>query len=136
MKLFNVPPKEDDECTIVGKRFAIQLRSMTQNQRLLAEKIISDVMYCGRMEKLTEQSNFKPFLPQKPPNRIYSHQPINQVLQSYQSQHLLKPLSVQYHHQSKQQSKQRGTGELKILKTQIDENENIEDFVYYVLSIL
>lgn len=32
----------------------MQLSGMKENQMLLAEKIISDVMYYGRMDKLTE----------------------------------------------------------------------------------
>lgn len=54
MKALNAPLKEDDECDIIGKRFAMQLRCMKENQMFLAEKIISDVMYYGRMDKLTE----------------------------------------------------------------------------------
>jgi len=54
MKALNAPLKEDDECDIIGKRFAMQLRGMKENQMVLAEKIISDVMYYGRMDKLTE----------------------------------------------------------------------------------
>lgn len=55
MKALNTPIKEDDECDIIGKRFAMQLRGMKENQKLLAEKIIGDVMYYGRMDKLTEK---------------------------------------------------------------------------------
>lgn len=54
MKSLNAPLKEDDECDIIGKRFAMQLRGMKESQMFLAEKIISDVMYYGRMDKLTE----------------------------------------------------------------------------------
>lgn len=52
----NTQPVEEDECTVVGKRFAMQLRGMAEQQRILAEKIVSDVMYYGRMGKLTEDS--------------------------------------------------------------------------------
>lgn len=53
MKSLNAPLKEDDECDIIGKRFAMQLRGMKKNQMFLSEKI-SDVMYYGRINKLTE----------------------------------------------------------------------------------
>ncbi|KAL4147839.1 hypothetical protein QTP88_002177 [Uroleucon formosanum] len=54
IKSLSAPMKEDDEYDIIGKRFAMQLRSMKDKQMFLAEKIIGDVMYYGRMEKLTE----------------------------------------------------------------------------------
>jgi len=39
MKSINMPNKDDDdECSIVGKRFAFQLRDMKDDQRFLAEK--------------------------------------------------------------------------------------------------
>ncbi|KAL4104615.1 hypothetical protein QTP88_019909 [Uroleucon formosanum] len=54
IKSLNAPMKEDDEYDIIGKRFVMQLRSMKDKQMFLAEKIIGDVMYYGRMAKLTE----------------------------------------------------------------------------------
>ncbi|KAK7868314.1 hypothetical protein R5R35_013898 [Gryllus longicercus] len=45
---------DDDEFAVVGRRLAFQLRAMREDQRLLAEKIIGDVMYYGRVGRLTE----------------------------------------------------------------------------------
>lgn len=82
LKSLNSSPIIEDECTIVGKRFAIQLRSMTEHQRLISEKIISDVMFYGRMEKLSENSfNYNP------PQNIHHQQVPNYNDQlSYQQQ--------------------------------------------------
>nr|CAD7203211.1 unnamed protein product [Timema douglasi] len=45
-----------DECEIVGKRFEFQLRGMNERQRIIADKLISDVMYYGRLGRLSEDS--------------------------------------------------------------------------------
>nr|CAD7568891.1 unnamed protein product [Timema californicum] len=45
-----------DECEIVGKRFEYQLRGMNERQRIIADKLISDVMYYGRLGRLSEDS--------------------------------------------------------------------------------
>lgn len=49
-------PSEGDESSVIGKRFALQLKGMTEDQRLLSEKIISEVMYYRRIGKLTANS--------------------------------------------------------------------------------
>lgn len=49
-------PKVEDVFDAIGKNVAHKLRGMTQQQRIIAEKIISDVMYHGQMETLTAQS--------------------------------------------------------------------------------
>ncbi|CAG2063878.1 unnamed protein product, partial [Timema podura] len=45
-----------DECVIMGKRFEYQLRGMNERQRIIADKLISDVMYYGRLGRLSEDS--------------------------------------------------------------------------------
>lgn len=118
IKTLNAQPIEDDECSIVGKRFAMQLRGMTDHQKFLAEKIISDVMYHGRMEMLTEDSfkftsgnkpkfNYRPHtLAQQLSPHIMpqSNIPRSQVL--YQ-QHKLEQKSIQQQQQQQQKSLQK-----------------------------
>ncbi|KAF2896756.1 hypothetical protein ILUMI_09416, partial [Ignelater luminosus] len=43
----------EDVFDAIGKNVAHKLRGMSQQQRIIAEKIISDVMYHGQMETLT-----------------------------------------------------------------------------------
>lgn len=79
IKTLNEQPIEEDECTIVGKRFSMQLRGMTEHQKYLAEKIIGDVMYHGRMNMLTEDSykfngGNKPKFNYHPHNQVKEHQ--------------------------------------------------------------
>lgn len=99
IQLLNTPPDQDNECTIVGKRFAFQLQSMTEEQRLIAEKIIADVMYYGRRGKLTENCFNYQNIVDPPKNMsnyqipssnqqfnyqtIHSHQQIPQLQNSY-----------------------------------------------------
>lgn len=49
-------PECNDEYDILGKRIAAHIRNMSRGQRLMAEKIITDVCICGRLEKLTMSS--------------------------------------------------------------------------------
>lgn len=50
------PAKIEDVFDAIGKNVAHKLRGMTHQQRIIAEKIISDVMYHGQMENLTPNS--------------------------------------------------------------------------------
>lgn len=45
---------DEDECSAMGRHFACQLRAMNENQRLLAQRAIADVLYFGRLGKLSE----------------------------------------------------------------------------------
>lgn len=45
---------EDDECVVTGKKLAFQLKRMDDHQRLIAEKLISDIMFYGGLGKLNE----------------------------------------------------------------------------------
>ncbi|KAK5643440.1 hypothetical protein RI129_007285 [Pyrocoelia pectoralis] len=47
----------EDVYDAIGKNVAHKLRGMSQHQRIIAEKIISDVMYHGQMENLTLNSH-------------------------------------------------------------------------------
>lgn len=42
----------EDECDVLAKRWAMQLRQMNSEQKLFAEKLINDVLYEGLMNKL------------------------------------------------------------------------------------
>lgn len=48
--------EDDDECTVAGKRIAFQLRGMEERQKVIAEKLISDVMFYGKLGKLDEDT--------------------------------------------------------------------------------
>jgi hypothetical protein len=50
--------KTDDEFDITGKKLACDLRTMSVQQRVIAEKIFSDVVYYGKLGKLNELSSF------------------------------------------------------------------------------
>lgn len=49
----------DDVFDAIGKNVAHKLRGMSEHQRIIAEKIISDVMYHGQMENLTPQTQLQ-----------------------------------------------------------------------------
>lgn len=49
--------KDEDEYQITGKRIAHQLKKITEPQRIIAEKLISDVIYYARIGKLTEDAS-------------------------------------------------------------------------------
>lgn len=49
----------EDVFDAIGKNVAHKLRGMPQQQRIIAEKIISDVMYHGQMENLTTNSHME-----------------------------------------------------------------------------
>lgn len=53
-KTVNAPPTEDEYSIIMSKSYAMQLRGMTEYQRLLAIEKIEQVMFYGRMGILTE----------------------------------------------------------------------------------
>lgn len=45
---------------VVGKNFAYKLRSMKPQQRIIAEKLIGDVLFFGQLENLTLDFNVGP----------------------------------------------------------------------------
>lgn len=51
--------QSDDEFDLIGKNVAFKLRRMTSRQKILAERLINDVMYNGISELLTSQSSLK-----------------------------------------------------------------------------
>lgn len=53
------PQVEDDKYTVIGKNISIQLKEMVDHQRFIAEKLISDIMFYGRMGKLREDAMVK-----------------------------------------------------------------------------
>ncbi|CAB3247169.1 unnamed protein product [Arctia plantaginis] len=48
--------QRDDEFDVFGKNVAAKLRSMTTQQKMLAEKLINDVVFNGQMEQLSLDS--------------------------------------------------------------------------------
>lgn len=112
IKNLNEQPIEEDECTIVGKRFALQLRGMTDHQKYLAEKIIGDVMYHGRMNMLTEdsyqfKSGNKPNLDDRQTHvhkqSLHLTSQSNRPMPLVQYQQLQQQLYQQQHRQQQQQ---------------------------------
>ena len=47
----------DDEYDAIGKNVAAKLRNMTATQQGIADKIINEVIYLGRFERLTFNTN-------------------------------------------------------------------------------
>ncbi|XP_043063424.1 tigger transposable element derived 5 isoform X1 [Drosophila ficusphila] len=48
------------ECDLIGKRMATHFRQMKPDQRLFAERIISEVLVYGRMDRLSFEARFVP----------------------------------------------------------------------------
>uniref|UniRef100_A0A6P7GIB1 Uncharacterized protein LOC114343021 n=1 Tax=Diabrotica virgifera virgifera TaxID=50390 RepID=A0A6P7GIB1_DIAVI len=46
----------ENECTLAGKRIGYQLQRVEERQRIIAEKLISDVMFYARMGRLQENA--------------------------------------------------------------------------------
>jgi hypothetical protein len=61
LKKFRASPevKTDDEFDITGKKLACDLRTISVQQRVIAENIFSDVIYYGKLSKLNEHSSFQ-----------------------------------------------------------------------------
>lgn len=72
---------DEDEYTVVGKRLAFQLRDMDGHQRFIAEKLICDVMYYGRLGRLSEGTSIH--IPAKAPseNRVYDSNTVYRQIQ-------------------------------------------------------
>ncbi|XP_070136927.1 uncharacterized protein [Drosophila bipectinata] len=52
--------ESDNECDLIGKRMAAHFRNMRPEQRLYAERIISEVLVYGRMNRLSMKARFIP----------------------------------------------------------------------------
>lgn len=50
----------ENECDLIGKRMAAHFRNMRPDQRLFAERIISEVLVYGRMNRLSLDARFLP----------------------------------------------------------------------------
>ncbi|XP_023175201.1 uncharacterized protein LOC111602406 isoform X2 [Drosophila hydei] len=50
----------ESECDLIGKRMAAHFRNMRADQRLFAERIISEVLVFGRMNRLSLDARFLP----------------------------------------------------------------------------
>lgn len=53
---FNTNCMDEDEFATAGKRIGYQLKALTDHQRIIAEKLISDVIYFAKLDKLSENS--------------------------------------------------------------------------------
>lgn len=53
---FKRPPIQDDRYDLLGKTIAVRLRGLEKRQRLMADKLINDVLFEGEMGTLTSQS--------------------------------------------------------------------------------
>ncbi|XP_014254960.1 uncharacterized protein LOC106669777 [Cimex lectularius] len=51
-----VPSQQEDEFDAVGRNVAAKLRGMTKIQQTVAEKLISEILFYGKMDKLTEET--------------------------------------------------------------------------------
>lgn len=64
-----VPPVSD-EFDIAGKKYASDLKGMSNSQRVIAEKLVSDIIFFGKMDQLTPysliQTNYTPPFQQNP----------------------------------------------------------------------
>ncbi|XP_063834611.1 uncharacterized protein LOC135083794 [Ostrinia nubilalis] len=47
---------KDDDWDIIGKSISVQLQKLNNRQVIIAQKLISDVIYFGRLDRLTEES--------------------------------------------------------------------------------
>lgn len=52
--------EREDMFDVIGKNFAYKLRSMKPQQRIIAEKLIGDVLFFGQLENLTLDFNVGP----------------------------------------------------------------------------
>lgn len=76
---------EEDEYTVVGKRLAFQLKGMEDKQRLIAEKLIADVMYYGRMGRLSEDATISLLPNVSSGNHFVNYRATNPILQTRHS---------------------------------------------------
>lgn len=47
---------KEDECTTFGKHIAFELQLMSERQKIIAKKLLSDIAYYGRLDRLTEHT--------------------------------------------------------------------------------
>lgn len=52
----NLPTHVDDKYDAMGKKMAFDLRSLSPDQLIFAEKLMSDVMYYAKLNKLNEDA--------------------------------------------------------------------------------
>ncbi|XP_050666637.1 uncharacterized protein LOC126966546 [Leptidea sinapis] len=50
---------EDQECELMGRMTGIQLKSLVKRQRMIALKLISDVIFYAKLDQLTAESSIK-----------------------------------------------------------------------------
>lgn len=110
--------EKDDEYAVAGKRFAFQLRGMEEKQRFIAEKLISDVMFYGRIGKLSEDATIY-FPPNKAASQSRIHNNYNTArplqppihFSSFQPPHgTLQPLEEHYRSHQVTESQHVGSG--------------------------
>lgn len=134
IKTLNEQPIEEDECTIVGKRFSMQLRGMTDHQKYLAEKIIGDVMYHGRMNMLTEDSykfnsGNKPKFNYHPHNQVQVHQKSRSPHLMPQSNRTMPQPQHQQQHKQKHQQQQQPLKQQEQIYTDFEDDQLYEPII-------
>lgn len=55
---FKRPKIEEDRYDIIGKGFAVRLRDLEEKQRIIAEKLMNDVLFEAEIGSLTLQHKF------------------------------------------------------------------------------
>ena len=78
--------RPEDEFDIVGKNVATKLRKMTADMQLLAEKLITDVLFQGLSGKLTTNTELKDSSTPYPLTYVSSLTPLQMSLQDGQPQ--------------------------------------------------
>ena len=78
--------RPEDEFDIVGKNVATKLRKMTADMQLLAEKLITDVLFQGLSGKLTTNTELKDSSTPYPLTYVSSLTPLQMSLQDEQPQ--------------------------------------------------
>lgn len=77
-KYLSAEENVDDELNITGKRFAFQLKKLDDQQRLIAEKLWSDIIFFGAQGKLELDCTIN-FPSQNVQQLQYNHKPLNTV---------------------------------------------------------
>lgn len=75
----------ENACDIAGKKFASDLKQMSDQQRVIAEKLINDVMYYGKLGKLHENYAVHSYPNVIPTTTIYPYTNVaaTNITQSY-----------------------------------------------------
>jgi hypothetical protein len=92
LKRFNASQNNsDDNFTIAVKKFGNDLKMIDHEQRVIAEKLVSDVLYYAKLNKLTEYYSINLGMPSSQGYRtvhgMRQNQDISNVHHTYEHQH-------------------------------------------------